>query len=155
MCCRDGIDLNRAFPDRSDQGSTPLLAMRGTEPAEVLAITHMASVLPLTGAASLHEGAVVAVIPWDGDAGRQPGYAAAPDDPTFRFLAQTYADAHPRMAAQEPRAGAPPNKVRLGTAAPLSPLNRGASECLKRKRYSCPGADCRGRTPPTTGCPIA
>lgn len=75
-------------------------------------MTKLATALPLTGAASLHEGAIVAIIPWDGAKDRQPGYAGAPDDKTFRYLARTYANAHTRMAAQRPREGSPPNKVR-------------------------------------------
>eukprot|EP00892_Ulva_mutabilis_P002728 jgi/Ulvmu1/12456/UM009_0108.1 len=106
---KDGVDLNRAFPDRSEPNVLPSLPTDGTEPPEVLAITRLATSVPLTGAASLHEGAVVAVIPWDGDETRQRGFSAAPDNATFAYLAQTYADAHPRMAPQTPRPGQSPN----------------------------------------------
>lgn len=130
--CRDGVDLNRAFPDRSDSNVQPSLPIDGSEPPEVLAVARLATSLPLTGAATLHEGAVVAVVPWDGDSARQRGYSAAPDDDTFTFLARTYADAHTRMAAQKPRLGKPPSRVRP-SAAPLS------SSCRCVSHLSMPG----------------
>lgn len=122
--CRDGIDLNRALPDRSDPDSAPSLPTKGSEPPEILAMTKLATALPLAGAASLHEGAVVAIIPWDGAKNRQPGYAAAPDDETFKFLARTYAQANTRMAVQRPREGLAPNKVR-----PCSVHNAALASC--------------------------
>jgi carboxypeptidase D len=109
---RNGKDLNRGFPDRSDQGVPPSLPVTGLEEPEVQAVMRLAHSLPITAAASLHEGALVANFPWDGDAQRQPGYAAAPDDSTFVFLARTYAQAHTRMAAQTPFGKNPPTSVR-------------------------------------------
>ena len=49
--------------------------------------------------AALHEGALVANYPWDGTPDGSTRYAACPDDATFRWLASSYADRSPAMAA--------------------------------------------------------
>ena len=51
----------------------------------------------MNAAINYHEGALVANYPWDGNADGSTSYSESPDDATFRYLAQTYADAHPRM----------------------------------------------------------
>ena len=109
---RNKKDLNRAFPDRSDTGVQPSLPMTGTEEPEVKAIMRLAYSLPITAAASLHEGALVANYPWDGDKERRTGYSASPDDATFQHLARSYAQKHARMADQTPFSGDTPSGVR-------------------------------------------
>ena len=79
--------------------------MTGTEEPEVQAIMKLAYSLPITGAASLHEGALVANYPWDGDKEHRTGYSATPDDATFQHLARSYAQKHTRMAEQTPFPG--------------------------------------------------
>lgn len=87
--------------------------MTGTEEPEVQALMKLAYSLPITGAASLHEGALVANYPWDGDKDRRQGYSAAPspDDATFQHLAKSYAQKHTRMEQQTPYPGTAPSKV--------------------------------------------
>jgi carboxypeptidase D len=79
--------------------------MTGSEEPEVQAMMKLAYSLPITGSASLHEGALVANYPWDGDKEKKQGYSAAPDDATFQYLAKSYAQRHPRMAKQTPYPG--------------------------------------------------
>lgn len=97
---RNHQDLNRGFPDRADEGVQPSLPMTGNEEPEAQAIMKLAYSLPITGAASLHEGALVANFPWDGDKAHKKGYAASPDDATFQYLAKSYSQKHTRMAEQ-------------------------------------------------------
>lgn len=82
--------------------------MTGREEPEVKAVMNLAYSLPITGAASLHEGALVANYPWDGDKGHKKGYAATPDDATFQYLAKSYAQKHTRMGEQAPWEGEQP-----------------------------------------------
>ena len=52
----------------------------------------------MNGVLNYHEGALVANYPWDGNDDGSTSYSAAPDDATFRYLASSYAQAHPTMS---------------------------------------------------------
>ena len=56
-------------------------------------------------ALNYHEGALVANYPWDGNADGSTAYSASPDDETFKYLARTYANAHPLMSKSKEFAG--------------------------------------------------
>ncbi|KIZ04215.1 hypothetical protein MNEG_3742 [Monoraphidium neglectum] len=99
---RGGKDLNRNFPDRIKHAGTDLrLRQKGTQP-ETWAVMQFMLGKTWAGAANFHEGAEVAVYPWDGYASgtlsAAGGASDAPDSATFKFLAQTYADAHTTMS---------------------------------------------------------
>ena len=99
LLCSANVDLNRAWPDRNDRGGLNLTAT-GNEPAEVLALMHFATAFPFSAGCNMHEGALVANYPWDGDRQLGEGYAAAPDDAAFVALAKAFAGFHGTMAAQ-------------------------------------------------------
>ncbi|ABO98270.1 predicted protein, partial [Ostreococcus lucimarinus CCE9901] len=89
-----GVDLNRNFPytrfslpkSLSGRASATALIMRWSEK------------WAMNGALNYHEGALVANYPWDGNDDGSTSYSAAPDDATFRYLASSYAQAHPTMS---------------------------------------------------------
>jgi carboxypeptidase D len=97
VVCRDNLDLNRAFPDRS---TSPDMTSTGKEPFEVLAIMKFATSFPFSAGCNMHEGAIVANYPWDSDKDIGSGYAAAPDDKAFLHLAETFAGLHATMSKQ-------------------------------------------------------
>ena len=74
--CRNGVDLNRAFPDRRNHTDLNLVATGG-EPPEVRALMRLATTLPFVAGCNMHEGALVANYPWDGDAGARAACCAA------------------------------------------------------------------------------
>eukprot|EP00208_Stichococcus_sp_RCC1054_P000069 CAMPEP_0206143764 /NCGR_PEP_ID=MMETSP1473-20131121/21729_1 /ASSEMBLY_ACC=CAM_ASM_001109 /TAXON_ID=1461547 /ORGANISM="Stichococcus sp, Strain RCC1054" /LENGTH=569 /DNA_ID=CAMNT_0053539315 /DNA_START=81 /DNA_END=1787 /DNA_ORIENTATION=- len=97
----NGRDLNRDFPEVLNQTSGERipapLPLRGSEQPETAAIMAWASSRSFVASASMHEGALVANFPWDANDHGEKGYAAAPDDAAFRFLAEAYAQAHAKM----------------------------------------------------------
>jgi len=111
----NGVDLNRDFPDldsvfyQLEDAKVPhfdhLLELFDDDKEhqpEVTAVGRWILSLPFVLSANLHEGDLVANYPFD--TGRQAGksgYAASPDDATFKWLAQTYAGAHAHMAKND------------------------------------------------------
>jgi len=94
---KNGVDLNRDFPDRFEVEGDVLHPL-GNEAIETLAVMDWIDEGFFVGSGNLHEGAVVANYPWDAlEATPHPGYAACPDDATFIHLAETYANSHLTM----------------------------------------------------------
>ncbi|VDK75166.1 unnamed protein product [Onchocerca ochengi] len=112
----NGIDLNRDFPDLDDfyyyleRHNIPrfdhLLELFGDETKEyqpeVRAVGRWILSLPFVLSANLHEGDLVANYPFD--SARIPNsneYSKSPDDQTFRYLAESYANKHAHMAKND------------------------------------------------------
>ena len=91
-------DLNRNFPDRFHGTRFPL------QP-ETLAIIKWLELYPFVLSANLHNGALVAIYPFDNSASGWSVYTASPDDDIFQQLAKSYSFAHPTMHLGEPCAG--------------------------------------------------
>lgn len=95
-----GVDLNRDFPDRFNEGvSSNWLPITGKEQKETRAI--MDWILdngPFVSSLAIHEGALVANYPWDGSDDESSTYQASPDDATFKYLASEYAFKHRKMS---------------------------------------------------------
>lgn len=91
----NNIDLNRNFPDSLLKNSQDA----NTQP-EVRAIMDWTKSIPFVLSASMHGGALVASIPYDGglDPQQSKGERPSPDDDVFRHLALTYATSHPIMS---------------------------------------------------------
>lgn len=92
------VDLNRNFPDQ-------YLPKQKNDPREPETVAMMNFVLarPVVLSASLHGGALVANYPYDGNKENvERIYSATPDDALFRYLARTYAKAHPTMSLGKP-----------------------------------------------------
>ncbi|XP_049794262.1 carboxypeptidase D-like [Schistocerca nitens] len=87
-----GIDLNRNFPDQYQQTKDN----RVTEP-ETAAVMHWILSFPFVLSANLHGGALVANYPFDDNPPGRKGANPTPDDAVFRWLANSYAQAHPTM----------------------------------------------------------
>ncbi|XP_075547362.1 carboxypeptidase D-like [Dermacentor variabilis] len=108
-----GVDLNRDFPDlehilrnNNIRRIKPDHLFNGelTHPVqpETKAVMEWILSLPFVLSANFHGGALVANYPFDDTLdGSQKKYTSAPDDATFRHLAQTYASSHPRMKQGE------------------------------------------------------
>eukprot|EP00210_Caulerpa_lentillifera_P000762 g737.t1 len=92
----DGVDLNRNFPDRFQQGDH-WMQPTGKEAPETRSVMSWIRDGFFVGSGNLHEGALVANYPWDADKEGSFEYAASPDDSTFIHLAKTYANAHLTM----------------------------------------------------------
>ncbi|KAH8032943.1 hypothetical protein HPB51_004083 [Rhipicephalus microplus] len=91
-----GVDLNRDFPDLER-----ILRNSNVQP-ETKAVMEWIMSLPFVLSANFHGGALVANYPFDDTLdGSQKKYTSAPDDATFRHLAQMYASSHPRMKKGE------------------------------------------------------
>ncbi|CAD6195670.1 unnamed protein product [Caenorhabditis auriculariae] len=113
----NGVDLNRDFPDLDgvfyelEQLQVPkydhLLSLfddnQDRQP-ETMAVGQWILSLPFVLSANFHEGDLVANYPFDsntvGDDTLQQ-YSASPDDGTFKWLAQTYANNHAHMAKND------------------------------------------------------
>uniref|UniRef100_A0A131YMU6 Zinc carboxypeptidase n=1 Tax=Rhipicephalus appendiculatus TaxID=34631 RepID=A0A131YMU6_RHIAP len=92
------VDLNRNFPDQYQ----PEKAHHPREP-ETRAMMNFIVARPIVLSASLHGGALVANYPYDGNKEKvERIYSATPDDSLFRYLARTYARAHPTMSLGKP-----------------------------------------------------
>ncbi|CAG9533466.1 unnamed protein product [Cercopithifilaria johnstoni] len=112
----NGIDLNRDFPDLDgfyyylERHNIPrfdhLLELFGDEAKEyqpeVRAVGQWILSLPFVLSANIHEGDLVANYPFD--SARIPNrneYSRSPDDQTFRYLAESYANKHAHMAKND------------------------------------------------------
>lgn len=95
-----GTDLNRDFPDQFRHGPDAMHNGRGIEQPETRLTMDLLRKRRFAAGANFHEGALVANYPWDGTAHGRGGYAGVPgDDATFKSLAQSYANLHPKMQA--------------------------------------------------------
>ncbi|EDO31956.1 predicted protein, partial [Nematostella vectensis] len=95
----NGIDLNRNFPDQfaERKENNPL------QPETKLVMSWIKS-NPFVLSANLHGGSLVANYPFDDydPNGKRSGDSPSPDDPLFKSLARTYADAHKTMHLNKP-----------------------------------------------------
>ena len=96
-----GVDLNRNFPyagfDMPASASRAGKSDNAAHEVETELVMRWSKTWRLNVAINYHEGALVANYPWDGNADGRAAYSSAPDDETFRYLSQLYADAHPKM----------------------------------------------------------
>ncbi|XP_024542018.1 carboxypeptidase SOL1 [Selaginella moellendorffii] len=90
----NNVDLNRDFPDQF----FPQNNNEARRQPETLAVMKWLRQNNFVASASLHEGALVANYPWDGNADKSSKYTESPDDSTFRFLASVYSKAHRNMS---------------------------------------------------------
>ncbi|VDO43464.1 unnamed protein product [Onchocerca flexuosa] len=112
----NGVDLNRDFPDLDDlyyyleRHNIPrfdhLLELFGNEAKEyqpeVRAVVQWIFSLPFVLSANMHEGDLVANYPFDSARiSNSNEYAISPDDQTFRYLAESYANKHAHMAKND------------------------------------------------------
>ena len=103
-----GVDLNRNFPytrfslPKSLSGRASAVGGSAGDNAkreiETALIMRWSEKWAMNGVLNYHEGALVANYPWDGNDDGSTSYSAAPDDATFRYLASSYAQAHPTMS---------------------------------------------------------
>ena len=95
-----GVDLNRDFPDRFEEGaSSNWLTRTGNEQKETRVLMDwILEKGPFVSSLAIHEGALVANYPWDGSEDKSSTYQASPDDETFKYLASHYASAHRKMS---------------------------------------------------------
>ena len=103
-----GVDLNRNFPytrfslPKSLSGRASAVGGSAGDNAkreiETALIMRWSERWAMNGVLNYHEGALVANYPWDGNDDGSTSYSAAPDDATFRYLASSYAKAHPTMS---------------------------------------------------------
>merc|ERR1719481_339576 len=96
----NGVDLNRNFPRQFDEPQNDLRQLRSGREPETLAAMDWITRNPFVLSANLHGGAVVASYPFDDSPRHRISgfYSAAPDDRTFKYLAQTYARNHREMS---------------------------------------------------------
>ncbi|KAG6543213.1 hypothetical protein Mapa_015464 [Marchantia paleacea] len=87
------VDLNRDFPDQFFPDNNNESARQ----PETRAVMEWIRKYRFTASASLHEGALVASYGWDGTASGRTGYAKAPDDGAFAYMASLYAQYNPAM----------------------------------------------------------
>jgi len=94
------VDLNRDFPKQFDEPQNNYQRLRSGRQKETLAAMDWIKSQPFVLSANLHAGAVVASYPYDDSPSHRISghYSAAPDDKTFRYLAQTYAKKHKKMS---------------------------------------------------------
>ena len=107
----NGVDLNRNFPYTAFKLPKTLSGRAGAlggdpgnnskQEKETEMIMSWSRKWRLNGMLNYHEGALVANYPWDGNKDGSTTYSASPDDETFKYLAKTYADAHPTMNQSE------------------------------------------------------
>ena len=95
----NNVDLNRNFPRQFDEPQNDLRQLRAGREPETLAAMDWITRNPFVLSANLHGGAVVASYPFDDSPQHRTSglYSAAPDDRTFKYLAQTYARSHREM----------------------------------------------------------
>jgi carboxypeptidase D len=96
----NGVDLNRDFPDRFNEGAcSNWLPRSGKEQKETQVLMDwMLERGPFVSSLAIHEGALVANYPWDGSKDKSSTYQASPDDETFKYLASHYASYHRKMS---------------------------------------------------------
>jgi len=95
----NNVDLNRNFPRQFDEPQNNLRQLRNGRQPETLAAMDWISRNPFVLSANLHAGAVVASYPFDDSPRHRTSgfYSAAPDDRTFKHLAETYSRNHREM----------------------------------------------------------
>lgn len=95
----NGVDLNRNFPRQFDEPQNNLRQLRNGREPETLAAMDWITRNPFVLSANLHAGAVVASYPFDDSPRHRTSgfYSSAPDDRTFKYLAETYAKNHRTM----------------------------------------------------------
>ena len=109
-----GVDLDRSFPDRVAHRSDPI-----TPIPEVSALTEWAAQQRFVASASFlgggggpgYQGTVIRY-PWSSSPRRATEVYRSertPDDRLLRYLARLYAQAHPTMAARDPRGANSPD----------------------------------------------
>ncbi|KAL7306812.1 hypothetical protein TKK_0000976 [Trichogramma kaykai] len=95
------VDLNRNFPDQYVENQ-----YNHVQEPETKAVMDWITSRPFVLSANLHGGALVANYPYDDNpvsrGNRMPYPNPSPDDDVFRFLAQTYSDAHATMHLGKP-----------------------------------------------------
>ena len=85
------VDLNRNFPDQFINSPNAQLQ------PEAKAVEDWIKKSNVVLGANLHGGSLVANYPYDDSPTGDSSYSKSPDDDVFRFLASTYARAHPTM----------------------------------------------------------
>ena len=90
---KNGIDLNRDFPDQFDTESE-----NHPHQVETVAIINWIQNGSFVLSANLHGGALVANYPFDDTKAGKETLNPTPDDELFRHLASVYSEAHPIMA---------------------------------------------------------
>jgi len=89
----NGVDLNRAFPDRIQD---PVDTEEGREP-EVAALMRFSRERRFVLACNFHTGALLVNYPFDSNETGENVYTATPDDDLFRYISTAYAGKNPRM----------------------------------------------------------
>ncbi len=98
---KNGVDLNRNFPDLLNPKTTKSLI---TPEKETKAVMDWISSIPFVLSANLHGGSVVANYPYDSFK-RTPNLSPSsesPDDDVFRQVSKVYTYAHPTMYKGKP-----------------------------------------------------
>ena len=92
---KNRIDLNRNFPDPILRGGD--LNRTGEEEPETIAYMEYLDLLgnSLTGSTTLHEGALVFILPYDGSPSKMIEPNPTPDHELFQYLAHAYVDVQP------------------------------------------------------------
>jgi len=111
------IDLNRNFPDynrivysRENHHIKSMndlwhhsIANNNKLAPETKMVINWIMQIPFVLSANMHNGDLVANYPYDESrTGASREYTSSPDDDTFRYLAETYADSHNSMAKPHP-----------------------------------------------------
>ena len=91
---RNGIDLNRDFPDQFDSDSE-----NHPRQVETSAVIRWIQNGSFVLSANLHGGALVANYPFDDTKAGKETSNPTPDDNLFKHLASVYSEAHPIMAS--------------------------------------------------------
>lgn len=90
---RNGIDLNRNFPDQYTN-------LTGILQPETIAVMQWIQSLPFVLSANLHGGTVVTVYPYDNlpdDVVDRSTYNKSPDDDLYKAISKVYSFSHPTM----------------------------------------------------------
>lgn len=91
---RNGVDLNRDFPDQFDKESD-----KHVYQVETMAVMKWIQTGSFVLSANLHGGALVANYPFDDTISGKETLNPTPDDGLFKHLASVYSEAHPIMAS--------------------------------------------------------
>ena len=91
---KNGVDLNRDFPDQYDKESE-----KHVQQVETTAVMNWIKSGSFVLSANLHGGALVANYPFDDTEAGKETLNPTPDDNLFKHLASVYSEAHPIMAS--------------------------------------------------------